>query len=289
METALFDYHLDAAAIAQQPIEPRHDARLLDTRTMTDHRFLEIGQLLTPGDLVVVNTARVRRARLYGMREPTGGAVEALVLQPGGGGTWQALVRPSRRIHCGSTLRFGDVTATVLGEPVAGEVTLVFAHPDPEGFFSEYGELPLPPYFHGELADPDRYQTMFARAPIAAAAPTAGLHFTPEVVAGLRSSLIEIASVDLAVGIGTFRPIAASDVESHRMHTEWFSVPAATVEAVRRVHRRGGRVVAVGTTVVRALESAAREGSLASKDGVTDLYLIPGSKFRVVDLLVTNF
>lgn len=287
METALFDYDLPAAAVAQEPREPRHSARLLDTRDMSDRTVVDLPQLLEPGDIAVVNSARVRHARLRGKRA-TGGKVEALVLHPESENTWAALVRPARKVRRGTRLRFGDLNCVVVAGPEEGRVRLRFDAPDPESVFPLIGEIPLPPYFHGDI-DPSRYQTMFAQDPVAAAAPTAGLHFTPEVVAGLEKRGVGLVQIELAVGVDTFRPVAEATIEAHRMHHEAFAVPAAAVADIAEARSRGGRVVAVGTTVVRALEAAAAGGSLQATTGSTDLYLRPGSPFRVVDLMVTNF
>ena len=290
MRVSDFTYSLPESAIAQEPIEPRHDSRLLDTRDLSDHRFLDLPQRLRPGDLVVVNDTKVRSARLVGVRSGTGGRVELLVLRPLSDGTWQALARPSRRLRPGVRIEFRGLAATILDGPEDGLVVVELEAGDIEAAIDDAGELPLPPYFKGPLVDPDRYQTMFARLPGSAAAPTAGLHFTDDVVAGLQKRGIEMATIDLHVGIDTFRPIAVDVIEDHRMHTEWCSVPAATVDAIDAARDRAGAVVAIGTTVVRALESSVdADGNLTPGTRETDLFLRPGSPFRVVDTLVTNF
>ena len=291
MLTEDFSYDLPEEAIAQQPVEPRHDARLLDTRDLSDRRFHQLPGMLEPGDLVVVNETKVRAARLHGSKIETGGRVEALLLRRLDPERWEALVRPARRLGPGVALRFGELEAEVLTEPVDGRVTLrIEADEETEAVIARTGELPLPPYITSRLEDPERYQTIFARTTGSAAAPTAGLHFTDQVVAGLVGRGIELARVDLEVGIGTFRPIAVDRIEDHVMHRESFRVPEATAEAIARTRRRGGRVVAVGTTTVRTLESAARpDGSVESGPASTELFLRPGSEFRVVDALVTNF
>lgn len=292
MRTDLFDYELPPAAIAQRPAEPRDSARLLDTRDLGDHRFSDLPALLREGDLVVVNRTRVRRARLRGRKVPTGGRVEVLLLGPSGRpDRWDALVRPARRLHPGDRLDLGALAATVVTAPVEGVVAVELdAAGDVEEAIAAAGEVPLPPYITGPLADPDRYQTIFADRPGSAAAPTAGLHFTPAVVDGLRAAGIGLASVDLEVGLGTFRPISAADVEDHAIHRERFRLDPGTAEAVAAARRRGGRVVAVGTTVTRVLEAQARPGGLvAAGEGETALYLRPGNGPAVVDVLVTNF
>jgi S-adenosylmethionine:tRNA ribosyltransferase-isomerase len=285
-----FKYPLPDSAIAQEAIEPRHDSRLLDTRDMSDHRFLDLPSLLRPGDLVVVNETRVRAARLAGRRLDTGGSVELLLLEAHPDGLWEALARPSRRLRPGIEIEFEGITATIVEGPDEGMVLVDLRAQDVEAAIAHAGNVPLPPYFHGALDDPDRYQTMFARRTGSAAAPTAGLHFTPDVVAGLRRREIEIASVDLHVGIDTFRPIAAEEIEGHVMHSEWCSIPEPTAVSIADARVRGGRVVAVGTTVVRTLESFAEgTGTVRAGEHETDLFLSPGVEFRVVDALVTNF
>lgn len=285
--TSDFHYHLPPDAIAQEAIEPRHDARLLDTRTMSDHRFLELAELFEPGDLVVVNRTRVRRARIIGKR-PTGGAVEVLLLRALHGGRWEALARPTRRLCAGSELRFGDVQARLVKDPAGGHI-VIESNGDLAAWAEIEGEVPLPPYFNGNLADPGRYQTMFADRIGSAAAPTAGLHFTEDVTRRLAQRRIEIERIELEVGLDTFRPIGASVLDDHEMHSERVAVDPATVARIEATRSDGGKVIAVGTTVVRALESAAADGTLRPMSGPTSLFIRPGHRFRVVDLVVTNF
>ncbi len=290
MRVSDFTYPLPESAIAQEPIEPRHDARLLDTTDLSDHRFLELPQLLNPGDLVVVNETRVRSARLVGVKAGSGGSVELLVLRPLPSGHWEALARPSRRLRPGVRIEFPGLIATVVDGPDEGLVVVALEAGDVEVAIETAGEVPLPPYFKGNLPDTGRYQTMFARIIGSAAAPTAGLHFTEEVVSGMNDRGIEMATIDLHVGLDTFRPMTVDMVEDHRMHMEWCSVPEATVAAITRTRNRGGAVVAVGTTVVRALEaSVTADGALMAGTRETDLFLRPGARFQVVDRLVTNF
>ena len=285
--TSDFHYDLPADAIAQSAIEPRHDSRLLDTRTMLDHRFLDLAGLLEPGDLVVVNRTRVRRARLAAKR-PTGGAVEILLLRALDDGRWEALGRPTKRLRVGSELRIGDVHVHLVTDPVDGRI-VIEADGDLGALAERAGEVPLPPYFTGELDDPDRYQTMFADRVGSAAAPTAGLHFTEEVTSRLSERGVGIERIELEVGLDTFRPISAEILDDHEMHSERVTVDGATVERVEATRRRRGRVVAIGTTVVRALESAAAGGTLRSMSGPSSLFIRPGYRFRVVDLVLTNF
>jgi S-adenosylmethionine:tRNA ribosyltransferase-isomerase len=290
MRVEEFSYTLPESAIAQEAIEPRHDARLLDTRDMSDHVFLDLPSLLRPGDLVVVNETRVRAARLRGKRVGTGGEIELLILTARPDGLWEAMARPARRLGAGVEIEFEGLAATIVKAPDKGLVVVDLRAPDVEAAIAHAGRVPLPPYFKGTLDDASRYQTMFARAPGSAAAPTAGLHFTPHVVSRFEDRGVELASVDLHVGIDTFRPMSVGRVEDHRMHSEWFSIPEATAAAVGRARRAGDRVVAIGTTVVRALESHANEdGTVGQGTGETALFLKPGDSFRVVDALVTNF
>jgi S-adenosylmethionine:tRNA ribosyltransferase-isomerase len=292
VRTSDFTYDLPEAAVAQSPAEPRDAARLLVADGLEDRRFADLPGLLLPGDLVVVNRTRVRRARLLGHKEGSGGRVEALLLGPRPGGHWEALVRPARRLRPGAALRFGGIGAVVVAGPEDGRALLDL---DPgevplEEALDRWGEVPLPPYFKGRLDDPERYQTVYAAQPGSAAAPTAGLHFTPEVLRRLGESGIETAAVDLDIGVDTFRPIAAGHLEGHRMHREDYAVGEEAAAAITAAQRRGGRVVAVGTTVVRALESAAGPGGeVRPEAGSTGLFITPGYRFRVIDLLVTNF
>ncbi|NIA24753.1 MAG: tRNA preQ1(34) S-adenosylmethionine ribosyltransferase-isomerase QueA [Gammaproteobacteria bacterium] len=289
MLTSEFDYVLPRIAIAQRPVAPRDAARLLDARDLTDRTFRDLPALLTPGDLVVVNNTRVRAARLHGRKEETGGAVEALILTRSDDGHWEALVRPARRLHEGTRLRFGDLRGRILEEPVRGKALLEFEGSDIEALIAAHGEVPLPPYITAGPSDPEDYQTVFADKVGSAAAPTAGLHFSAPVLAELADRGVDVATVDLQVGLDTFRPIDTEHVEHHEMHTERFSVPVATAAAVAEARRRGGRVVAIGTTVVRALEAASVGNEVHAGEDSTDLFIRPGYQFSVVDALVTNF
>ncbi|MFZ0013598.1 MAG: tRNA preQ1(34) S-adenosylmethionine ribosyltransferase-isomerase QueA, partial [Acidimicrobiia bacterium] len=285
-----FQYELPTGAIAQSAIEPRHDARLLDTRDMSDHRFLDLADLLEPNDLLVVNETRVRAARLHGIRRETGGSVEVLLLERGEDGTWEALIRPARRLRAGVVIDAGELEVTLLSNPSDGRVRLRLDAEDAEAAVARVGTMPLPPYFTGRLSEPDRYQTMFAATPGSAAAPTAGLHFTEEVTARLATRSVEVTRVDLHVSLDTFRPMTVDDIEDHEMHSEWCAIPEETANAVATTRASGGRVVAVGTTVVRTLESMSDgRGGVSAGERRTDLFLRPGSRFTVVDALVTNF
>jgi len=290
MQTSDFFYDLPEAAIAQAAIEPRDAARLLDTRSMTDRTFADLPELLEPGDVVVVNRTRVRPARLVGVKDGSGGKVEALLLRPRGDGTWEALLKPSRRLRKGSRLRFGPLVAALGGDPEDGRAVLTAVEGDFASAVDAVGEVPLPPYFHGTLADPERYQTVYAETPGSAAAPTAGLHFTDWVLERLAERDVTFVGIDLEIGLDTFRPIAVDAIEDHPMHAERVVVSAAAASEIEARRSAGGRVVAIGTTVVRSLEAAAADsGVVAALDGETRLFIRPGHRFRAVDVVVTNF
>jgi S-adenosylmethionine:tRNA ribosyltransferase-isomerase len=279
-------YELPEEAIAREPITPRDAARLLVDRgpgqEPLHRRVADLPDLLLDGDVVVVNETRVLPARLR-LHKPTGGAVEVVLLDPEGGDTWTALVRPSGKVPEGTELVAGDDLVVEVGERLAeGRRRVRLVGDDPAAALARHGDVPLPPYLGGLKVDPDRYQTVYARTPGSVAAPTAGLHLTPEVLARLRHRGIEVMTVDLAVGLDTFRPVTAERIEDHPVHTERYRVPAATMGACR--HAR--RVVAVGTTTVRALESAAATNRF---EGRTDLLIRPGHRWRVVGALLTNF
>ncbi len=290
MQLADFDYELPPERIAQTPIAPRDAARLLVDRGSSEpgHRHVnELAEILRPGDLLVVNETKVLPARLP-LRRATGGRAEVLMLEPldGERKLWEALVRPARKLKPGEVLFASGGTPVVeIGERTAAgdtfTVTLLGAVDSLE-LLAEHGEMPLPPYIHERLTDPDRYQTIYARQPGSAAAPTAGLHFTTELLDHLAEIGVEQAKVELVVGLDTFRPITEDDPLSHRMHTERYRVPADTMRRCRDAER----VVAVGTTSVRALESAAARGEL---EGRTDIFIHSGFDWQIVDVLMTNF
>ena len=291
MRTVEFSYLLPDEAIAQQPAEPRDAARLLDTRDLTDHTFRDLPDLLDRGDLVVVNKTRVRAARLRGTKRDSGGAVEVLLLGTSGA-LWEALVKPARRIKPGVVMDLGLLVATVIETLPDGVFRLDLTTIDGsgvEGAVARQGETPLPPYIREPLIDAERYQTVFAERVGSAAAPTAGLHFTDQVVRNLAERGIGLEAVELEVGLDTFRPIGTSQIGDHLMHSERYSVPEPTAAAIAGARRRGGRVVAIGTTVVRTLENAFDGTGVASGEGSTDLFITPGYRFGVVDVLITNF
>ncbi|HSM64853.1 MAG TPA: tRNA preQ1(34) S-adenosylmethionine ribosyltransferase-isomerase QueA [Ilumatobacteraceae bacterium] len=289
MEIADFDYELPDDRIAQTPIEPRDAARLLVDRggSPPEHRRVrDLPELLRAGDLVVLNETRVLPARLR-LHRKTGGAAEVLLLEPWDSDrrTWDALVRPGGKLRVGEILFSHETPLVRVGERTpAGDTFWVelIGDDDPVALLDRHGEMPLPPYISERLADPDRYQTVFAREPGSAAAPTAGLHFTPELFERLDAVGVATATVELVVGLDTFQPISTGDPLDHPMHTERYRVPPDTMAACRDAER----VVAVGTTAVRALESAARSGELS---GRTDLFIHRGFDWQVVDVLMTNF
>ncbi|MCP3974357.1 MAG: tRNA preQ1(34) S-adenosylmethionine ribosyltransferase-isomerase QueA [bacterium] len=290
MLTSDFDYELPASSIAQTAIEPRDSARLLRVATMENHKFSDLPGLLRSGDLVVVNRTRVRRARLVGRRSETGGVVALLLLRPVTETRWEALARPARRLRAGVRLEFGPISAEVMTTPDEGRVEVELEAADPiEDVIGSIGELPLPPYFHGTLDDPERYQTLFAKVTGSAAAPTAALHFTATTLEDLADAGVELAEVELEVGLDTFRPMGEGAISDHQIHTEKYVVPSATAEAIAATRRRGGTVIAVGTTVMRTLESAAIGDSVEPGIGASELFIAPGYGPRVVNTLVTNF
>lgn len=290
MKVSDFHYQLPDSAIAQSAVEPRHNARLLDARDLSDHFFWQLPALLQEGDLLVVNDTRVRAARLQGTRVDTGGRIELLLLEKTPDGKWEALARPSRRLRTGIRIELDEMIAEVVAGPVNGMVTLHLEATDAEEVIARTGSMPLPPYFSGALTSSDRYQTVFANRPGSAAAPTAGLHFTEQVIRDLSTARVDVVTVDLHVSLDTFRPMMTRDVEDHLMHSEWCSISAETASAIAGTRDNGGRVIAVGTTVVRTLESMSNgTGGVNSGEMRTNLFLTPGSEFTVVDGLVTNF
>lgn len=287
-----YDYALPEGRVAVRPASPRESARLLRVgERLSEHTVADLPQLLRSGDLIVVNDTRVLPVRLEGRRGIA--KVAVLLLRHEGEGVWRALARPAKRLKPGDRVSFGaDFEAEVLGREEA-QVRLSFAYP-PEGFarlLEAHGATPLPPYIERapDAQDKSDYQTVFAKVEGAAAAPTAGLHFTEGLLAALAARGVARATVTLHVGAGTFLPVKESDLRRHRMHGEWLQVTREAVDAVEATRARGGRVVAVGTTALRALETAALGGALAPFAGETELFIHPGFQFRTADLLFTNF
>ena len=295
MKLSDFMYDLPEERIAQTPVEPRDHSRLMvvhrDTHEIEHRHFYDVIDYLNPGDCLVINETKVIPARLYGER-PTGGACEVLLLKQLAPKKWETLVRPGKKLRPGAEVIFGDgrLKGRVLENTDAGGRIVEF---ECEGTFEAaldaLGEMPLPPYIHEKLRDRDRYQTVYARQDGSAAAPTAGLHFTPELLERIREKGIDIVPVLLHVGLGTFRPVKAENIEDHEMHTEYFEVTEDAANRINAARERGGRIVAVGTTSVRTLESAARDGRLQAMRGDTSIFIRPGYRYQMVDALITNF
>ncbi len=296
MKKSDFYYDLPPELIAQTPLDRRDDSRLMTLNKLTGkmgHRhFYELPDLLKKGDCLVLNDSRVIPARLFGKRTH-GGAVEVVLLRDRGDRLWECLTRPGRKTKTGTQLFFGEgaLTGAVEDEIEGGNRLIRF---DYDGIFLEVleklGKMPLPPYIHEELGDSERYQTVYARMTGSAAAPTAGLHFTKALLSELESRGVSINYVTLHVGLGTFRPVKAENIEDHEMHEEYCEIPQTTADAVNEAHRDGRRVIAVGTTSCRTLESRASEdGHIHSYSGFTNAFIYPGYKFKCVDGLITNF
>ena len=295
MKLSDFSYDLPESLIAQTPLANRSASRLLTVDRKTgeyeDHTFEDILSYFEEGDCLIVNDSRVIPARLFANR-PTGGAVEIFLLRPYGDDRWECLVKPGRNAREGQTLLLGDLTATV--ESVTEEGNRVIAFTSSKGDVTEelkrLGEVPLPPYIHEKLEDAERYQTVYSKTEGSVAAPTAGLHFTPELLQKLRDKGVNIGSVTLHVGLGTFRPVKVEDPTTHKMHSEYYILPQETADLINETKAKGGRVTAVGTTATRVLETAGRQGlPLTAACGETDIFIYPGFEFRVIDRLITNF
>ena len=295
MKLSDFMYDLPEERIAQTPVEPRDHSRLMvihrDTDEIEHRHFYDVIDYLNPGDVLVVNDTRVIPARLYGER-PTGGACEVLLLKQLAPKRWETLVKPGKKLKPGAEIVFGDgrlcgrvlETTDVGGRIVEFECEGTF-----EAALDALGVMPLPPYIHEQLEDRERYQTVYARHEGSAAAPTAGLHFTPELLDRIREKGIDVVPVLLHVGLGTFRPVKVENIEEHQMHSEHFEVTEDAARRVNAARERGGRVIAVGTTSVRTLESAAENGKLVAKRGETSIFIRPGYRYQMVDALITNF
>ena len=310
MNTSDFDYHLPQSSIAQTPLEPRDSSRLLVLHRDSDqleHRiFRDLGGLLHPNDLLVLNQTRVIPARIFA-RKPTGGRVELLLLRRRDLLRWEALVG-GKGLRLGSKLRVENGPELTILEFLDGAERLLFFSEPIEPYFPKVGNVPLPPYIHEKLADPERYQTVYAREPGSAAAPTAGLHFTPRLMDELQGMGVKFAYVTLHVGLDTFAPVTEENPKTHKIHTEWCQLPQETADAINQTKASGGRVIAVGTTSVRTLETAATQyairntplntdhRSLTSSplgitafSGPTSIYILPGYQFKLVDAMITNF
>lgn len=297
MRTKDFDFELPQELIAQTPIEKRDASRLLvldKNSGAWEHRhFFDLPAYLHPGDCLILNNSRVLPARLLGHRLPGGGACEVLLLIDRGEDTWECLVRPGKKMRVGTKVSFGEgqLTGEVVEELPGGNRLVHFTY---EGIFLEVldqlGKMPLPPYIKAELQDRERYQTVYSKVNGSAAAPTAGLHFTPELLDEIRAMGVHIAYVTLHVGLGTFRPVKEEEITDHEMHSEYCVIPQETADLINATKQNGGRVICVGTTSCRTLESWAEEdGTMKASAGWTDIFIYPGYRFKVMDALVTNF
>ncbi len=297
MKVTDFDYELPEELIAQHPVEPRDTSRLMLLDKVTgnvSHRahFYDIIDEVSDGDVLVFNDTKVIPARLYGHREGSGGKVEVLLLTPCGENRWECLVKPGKKCPIGQVIVFDErLRGTVVDKTSFGGRIVEFSY---DGVFDdiiqEIGEMPLPPYIHEKLEDKDRYQTVYADKKGSAAAPTAGLHFTPELLERLRAKGVTLAFLTLHVGLGTFRPVSAEDIEDHEMHSEYYVVTEETANTINKARRDGKRIIAVGTTSVRTLESATGDdGILKAGHGWTNIFIYPGYTYKMVDALITNF
>jgi len=295
MKLSDFMYDLPEERIAQTPVEPRDHSRLMvihrNTGEIEHRQFYDVIEYLNPGDCLVINETKVIPARLYGER-PTGGACEVLLLKQLGPKRWETLVRPGKKLKPGAEVVFGDgrLKCRVMETTdVGGRIVEFECEGSFEAALDALGEMPLPPYIHEKLEDRGRYQTVYAKQDGSAAAPTAGLHFTPELMARIREKGVDIVPVLLHVGLGTFRPVKVENIEEHEMHSEYFEVTPEAAERINATRQRGGRIIAVGTTSVRTLESAVEDGRLVAKRGDTNIFIKPGYRFQLVDGLITNF
>lgn len=298
MNTADFDFDLPEELIAQTPLEKRDASRLLvvdkETGVFSDQHFDQIIDQLQPGDALVMNNTRVLPARLYGIKPETGGHVELLLLKNTQGDDWEVLAKPAKRLRVGAQISFGDgrLTATVVDELDHGGRIVRFAY---EGIFLEVleslGEMPLPPYIHEKLADRERYQTVYAKENGSAAAPTAGLHFTEELLEQIAAKGVKLVYLTLHVGLGTFRPVSVDSLDDHEMHSEFYSLSEEAAQTLRQVKANGGRVIAVGTTSIRTLETIGSkfQGQIQADSGWTNIFIKPGYNWKVVDAFSTNF
>ena len=297
MKTSDFYYDLPPELIAQTPLEKRDESRLLcldkATGEWSHHHFYELPDFLRPGDCLILNNSRVLPARLLGRSLPGGGACEVLLLQDKGDKVWECLVRPGKHLREGARVSFGDgeLTAEIAEVLPDGNRLVRF---DYEGIFLEVlerlGKMPLPPYIKEELQDQERYQTVYSKVNGSAAAPTAGLHFTPELLERIAAKGVGVGYVTLHVGLGTFRPVKEDEIEQHDMHSEYCTIPQETADLINRTKANGGRVICVGTTSCRTIESwAGEDGTMTATGGWTNIYIYPGYRFKVMDALVTNF
>lgn len=298
LKVDLFDFHLPEELIAQTPLEQRDASRLMvlnkETGSVKHHMFHDLLDYVQEGDCLVLNDTRVLPARLFGTKEDTGANIEVLLLKQTQGDTWETLVKPAKRVKESTVISFGDGRLTAVCKETSdqGGRLLEFNY---EGIFYEVleqlGEMPLPPYIKERLDDQERYQTVFAREQGSAAAPTAGLHFTEEMLEQLKEKGVHIAFLTLHVGLGTFRPVSVDDLEEHDMHSEFYQVSEGTAALLNRVREKGGRIISVGTTSTRTLETIATEhnGKFVASSGWTNIFIFPGYEFKAIDGMITNF
>lgn len=298
LTTEDFDYELPEELIAQTPLKNRSESRMMivdhEKKEYTDERFPAIIEQLNPGDALVMNNTRVLPARLYGVKPDTGGHLEVLLLNNMDGDTWETLVKPAKRAKKGTVIEFGDgrLKAVVTEELEHGGRIVEFSY---NGIFLEVleslGEMPLPPYIKERLDDPDRYQTVYAKENGSAAAPTAGLHFTEEILEAIQKKGVHLVFLTLHVGLGTFRPVSVDNIEEHKMHAEFYQLNQEAADTLNKVRENGNKIIAVGTTSIRTLETIGTkfDGKLQADSGWTDIFIAPGYTFKVVDAFLTNF
>ncbi|MGX9807031.1 tRNA preQ1(34) S-adenosylmethionine ribosyltransferase-isomerase QueA [Exiguobacterium acetylicum] len=297
MDVNLFDFHLPEEQIAQVPLLDRTSSKLMvldrETGAIQHQHFHDIVDHFREGDTLVINDTKVLPARLFGVKEETGGKIELLLLKQTSDDVWETLAKPAKRVKPGTILSFGDglLRAECVEALEDGGRILKFFY---DGIFYEVldqlGTMPLPPYIHEQLEDQDRYQTVYARERGSAAAPTAGLHFTPELLEALKAKGVQIAPLTLHVGLGTFRPVSVDDVDSHKMHSEYYELPESSAALLRETRKQGGRIIAVGTTSTRTLETVIRDhGDFVEATGWTDIFIFPGQEVKGIDGLITNF
>ncbi len=296
MKTSDFFYNLPEELIAQTPVEPRNSSRLMvlsrDSGAVEHRHFYDLPEFLRPGDCLVLNDTRVLPARMYGVREDTGAVVEFVLLRQHGNMLWECLAGPGKKAKEGYKFKFSDKLSAAVTEVMPDGNRMIEFRCDGDFFtvLDEVGQMPLPPYIKEKLKDKERYQTVYSKEAGSAAAPTAGLHFTKEMLESIKKSGVNIAYVTLHVGLGTFRPVKVEDVTKHKMHTEHFYIPEEAADIINETKKNGGRVICVGTTSCRTVEScAARYGEIRSCSGDTDIFIYPGFEFKCMDGLVTNF
>ena len=297
MKTSDFYYDLPEELIAQEPLKKRDESRLMvldkNNGEIKHKHFYDIVDMIKPGDALILNDTRVLPARLYGVKEGTGGAIEFLLLNKHSLDTWEVILKPGRRAKPGARFVFGEgkLKAEILDVINDGNRLVKFEYDGVfENILDELGEMPLPPYITKKLEDKDIYQTVFAKHNGSAAAPTAGLHFTPELLDAVKAKGVNIGYVTLHVGLGTFRPVKADEIADHKMHSEFYVLPEETAQLINETKARGGRIISVGTTATRTLETAGLGGMpLKASSGWTDIFIYPGKKFNVIDALITNF